>query len=209
MEETIINQFAPLPQYNIAILGYTNSGKKTFVNTYNIGLKRKDNIFTTTVYTNYGEIDVHFHICTTLDEKIYFNGAIVLFNSSIPESRCYVYELNLPKIPVILCESKSDLKNINFLGTSVELFNKFKIFNPDTLFFYISSKSSDNIEKPLLELLRKFHEKDLVFVSKPKTITLKIPEHLFNKMLKFYLKDKIDLKELSQFHLEMKEFVNN
>jgi GTPase SAR1 family protein len=187
--------------YNIAVLGAPKTGKKSFVNCFDVSI----NYYIHTVYTNsnYGEIFINFYMGLELDKKVKFDAVIVLFDTADKESLLYVYELELPNIPIVLCVTKIDLRDGGLIEKSRILLRKLSKVYDNIVCESIVANRTDYAEILLLKLVRKLMLKDdLIFIKKQATKKIEIPEKLYEKMKSFYTSNK--LEELINFHSEMK-----
>lgn len=191
--------------YNIAVLGAPGTGKKTFVNRFAsiIG----DGLYAANLNTNYGEFNFRIHVGTKIDLKTNIDAVIILFDASDIKSILYVYDLDLPIIPIILCANKIDLEFKLIPEKTNGLLHNLSKTNCNVSCNFISAKTGSDVKFPLLRLLRMFElNNDIIFVEKSNTKKIEIPEKLYEKMKRIYTSDKLNLtiEELINFHSEMK-----
>lgn len=190
--------------YNIAVLGAPKTGKKTFVGCFSTSVNL--NIYTTHINTNYGEIIINFYVGLELNKNVNFDAVILLFDAADRGSIIFIYELELPKIPIMLCPNKIDLGPSSVIERSNHVFHYLNKTH-NVICEFTNSKKVDHAVNSVLRLIKKLKYKDDLFFN-PKQITKKIevPEKLYEKMKSIYTSDKLNLtiEELLQFHTEMK-----
>jgi GTPase SAR1 family protein len=182
--------------YKIAILGDKGVGKTTFLNYF----KNIDGIIQ--LQTSIGKVKLNCVITDKVDDS--YTGIIIMVNQLETSHIMYCLKLiNLPKIPIIVCVTKSDIKGS--CDTIIyDVINFYKRLYKNVETHVISSNNFLNVYDPFLSLIRTFNSSnEITFVEEKKKHIVEISDEIYNLIKKSDIKN-ITVSNLLQIFEEVK-----